>query len=221
MKVLLAIDDSKFSQAAMDTLTAQANPSETEVRVLHVLEPLPSYPHGQTWGYVPEASQILEEQRQEAEGLVARASQILRDAGFTVTTVIEEGNPKGVIIDSATEWRADLIVLGSHGRKGLNRFLMGSVSEAVARHATCSVQIVRISREPMHLSVSTNEVRKDVGVSRGSSQTPTPNAMEPRSRKRVCNLCGKPSEDNICPTCADKIRAEAVARKKREDKGEE
>jgi len=143
MKVLLAIDDSKFSQAAVDKLIAEANPRETEVRVLHVLEPNPRYPRGQTWGYVPEASQVLEEQRQEAEGLVARASQILRDAGFTVTTVIEEGNPKGMIIDCAAEWHADLIMVGSHGRKGLDRFLLGSVSEAVARHARCSVQIVR------------------------------------------------------------------------------
>jgi len=143
MKVLLAIDDSKFSQTAIGTLIAQANPRETEVRVLHVLEPNPRYPRGQTWGYVPEASQVLEEQRQEAEGLVARASQRLRDTGFTVTTAIKEGNPKEVIIDCAAEWHADLIMVGSHGRKGLDRFLLGSVSEAVARHASCSVQIVR------------------------------------------------------------------------------
>jgi len=70
--------------------------------------------------------------------LVARAGQKLRDAGFQVTTAIEEGNPKVVIIDSATEWPADLIIVGLHGRKGLDRLLIGSVSEAVARHARCS-----------------------------------------------------------------------------------
>jgi nucleotide-binding universal stress UspA family protein len=143
MRVLLAVDDSKFSQAAVRAVTAQAKPKETEVRVLHVIEPIPVYHDGQAWGYGPEAGQILEGQRKEAEGLVAQASQALRDAGFTVTTAIEEGNPKVVIIDSAAEWHADLIVMGSHGRKGLDRFLMGSVSEAVARHARCSVQIVR------------------------------------------------------------------------------
>jgi nucleotide-binding universal stress UspA family protein len=137
----LAIDDSKFSQAATEAVTAQAKPQEAEVRVLHVVEPIPIYPDGQAWGY---GSEFTAEERKEAEGLVARAGQRLRDAGFQVTTAIEEGNPKVVIIDSATEWAADLIILGSHGRKGLDRFLIGSVSEAVARHARCSVQIVRV-----------------------------------------------------------------------------
>jgi len=112
-----------------------------------VIEPLPLYPDGQAWGYGAEASQVLEEQREEAEGLVARASEQLRDAGFSVTTAIEQGNPKVVIIDSATQWSPDLIIVGSHGRKGLDRFLMGSVSDAVARHARCSVQIVRVGSQ--------------------------------------------------------------------------
>jgi nucleotide-binding universal stress UspA family protein len=51
-----------------------------------------------------------------------------------------------VILDTAAKWHADLIVIGSHGRKGLDRFLLGSVSEAVARHAPCSVQIVRVPK---------------------------------------------------------------------------
>jgi nucleotide-binding universal stress UspA family protein len=144
VKILLAIDDSKFSEAAIEAVIRQAIPQETEVKVLHVIEPIPIYPDGQAWGYGPEASQVLEEQRKEAEGLVARAGQTLREKNFKVMTAIEEGNPKEVIIDSAAEWHADLIVVGSHGRKTLDRFFMGSVSEAVARHAHCSVQIVRL-----------------------------------------------------------------------------
>jgi len=144
VKILLAIDDSKFSEAAIEAVIQQATPQETEVRVLHVIEPIPIYPDGQGWGYGPEASQVLDEQRKEAEGLIERAGQTLREKNFKVMTAIEEGNPKEVIIDSAAEWHADLIVLGSHGRKGLDRFFMGSVSEAVARHAHCSVQIVRV-----------------------------------------------------------------------------
>ncbi len=218
MKILIAIGDSKFSQAAIDTLTAQANPRKTEVRVLHVVEPM--YTRGHTLGYVPDASQILEEERENANGLLARASQKLCDKGFTVTTAIEEGDPKVVIIDSAAEWNADLIIVGSHGRKGLDHFLLGSVSEAVARHASCSVQIVRVPTEvPTHLAVSSNEKGKNVGNPEGKIQTPT--ALEPEEHKQFCKVCGKPSSSNICPVCADKIRAEAVARKKREDKGEE
>jgi nucleotide-binding universal stress UspA family protein len=144
VKILLAIDDSKFSEAAIEAVIRQATPQETEVKVLHVIEPIPIYPNGQAWGYGPEASQVLKEQRKEAEELVARAGQTLREKNFKVMTAIEERNPKEVIIDSAAEWHADLIVVGSHGRKGLDRFFMGSVSEAVARHAHCSVQIVRV-----------------------------------------------------------------------------
>jgi nucleotide-binding universal stress UspA family protein len=142
MKILLAIDDSKFSEAAIQQLIAQASPPGTEVRVLHVIEPVPLYPDSQTWG--AELAAVQEAQREEGKGLVARAAEKLRRAGFNPTTVVEEGNPKIVILDAAREWRPDLILLGSHGRKGLDRFLMGSVSEAVARHAPCSVEVVRV-----------------------------------------------------------------------------
>jgi nucleotide-binding universal stress UspA family protein len=79
----------------------------------------------------------------QAEILVTKVAEVLRSKGLKVTAAVEHGDPRSKIIDTAKEWHADLIVLGSHGRKGLDRFLMGSVSEAVARHAPCSVQIVR------------------------------------------------------------------------------
>jgi nucleotide-binding universal stress UspA family protein len=53
------------------------------------------------------------------------------------------GEPRGVILDTAKTWGADLIVLGSHGRRGLDRLLLCSVSEAVAIHARCSVEVIR------------------------------------------------------------------------------
>lgn len=143
MKVLLAVDNSKFSQAAVNTLIAQIQPKGTEVCVLHVIEPITLYPDGQAWGLEDPTAVISKEQRKEAEEIGARASQTLRDAGFSVTTAVERGDPKVVILDSAEEMHADLIMLGSHGRKGMDRFLMGSVSEAIARHAHCSVQIAR------------------------------------------------------------------------------
>ncbi len=51
--------------------------------------------------------------------------------------------PQKIILDEAAEWGADLIVLGSHGHRGVERFLLGSVSESVALHAYCSVEVVR------------------------------------------------------------------------------
>ena len=145
MKILLSVDDSRFSQAAIQAVLQTARPQESEVRVLHVLEPIIFPPEAQTWTSLPVYSEMMEQQRRDATRLVKEAAETLQAAGFKQTShAVEEGNPKVVIVDEANKWGADLIVLGSHGRKGLDRFLLGSVSEAVARHATCSVEIVRI-----------------------------------------------------------------------------
>jgi nucleotide-binding universal stress UspA family protein len=143
LRILLAIDDSKFSEAATNTLIAQVSPQQSEVRVLHVIELYPLFPTAKQPGQ--ELAVASEEHRHRAEDLVAMAAQALRNAGFDrVTTAVKQGNPKALLLDAAAEWKADLIILGSHGRSASERFPMGSVSEAVARHAPCSVQIARI-----------------------------------------------------------------------------
>jgi nucleotide-binding universal stress UspA family protein len=145
MRVLLAIDDSKCSQAAIRRFVAQIQRNGTKVCVLHVVEPVTAYisaemvPH-----FVPYVAGVEEDRKKQAKALVRRAAQELRKAGFEASEAVEAGNPKARIIDRAAEWKADLIVVGSHGWKGLNRFLMGSVSDAVVRHADCSVEVVRI-----------------------------------------------------------------------------
>ena len=141
MKILLAVDDSPFSEATAQTLIAQFDPARTEVRVIHVVEPIAiSAPPQMDPQYYPE----LREQVKEAQELVARVARKLEGAGFRVSTAVEKGDARSVIVDAATAWNPDLIMIGSHGRKGLSRFLLGSVSESVARHARCSVEIVRI-----------------------------------------------------------------------------
>jgi len=144
MRILLAIDDSKFSEAAVEAVIAQARPHGTEVRVLHVVEAPPLLVARELGGYEPALQNAMEFQKEQAAALVAKTAEVLRARNLEVTTALEVGDPKSQILDVAEQWHADLIVLGSHGRKGLNRFLMGGVSEAVARHACCSVEIVRI-----------------------------------------------------------------------------
>lgn len=146
MTILLAIDDSEFSEAAQRAVAAQAS-KDAKVWVLHVLEPPSTLLGREMGGHQPEFEAVWKARREQAKALVAKAADRLRDAGLNATPILEEDDPKSRIIDLATEWRADLIVLGSHGRTGLNRFLIGSVSEAVARHAPCSVEIVRLPRE--------------------------------------------------------------------------
>jgi nucleotide-binding universal stress UspA family protein len=145
VKILLAVDDSRYSQAAIQAVLHTARPQESEVRVLHVLEPIIFPPEAQTWTSLPVYAEMMEQERREATRLAKEAADKLEAAGLKQTShSVEEGNPKVVIVDEANKWGADLIVLGSHGRKGLDRFLLGSVSEAVARHAACSVEIVRV-----------------------------------------------------------------------------
>jgi nucleotide-binding universal stress UspA family protein len=145
MKILLAIDESDFSRAALQSVMARPWPPNTEVKVLNVVEP-PSLLMGREMaGPDLEFEAVWNALREQAKDLVAKAAEKLRGAKFEVSTELVEGDPKSQIIDIAKEWHADMIVLGSHGRTGLSRFLMGSVSQAVVRHAHCSVEIVRIT----------------------------------------------------------------------------
>jgi len=143
MKILIAIDDSDFSRAALQSVIARPWPPDTAVKVLHVVEP-PSLLMGREMGgYDPEFEAVWKAVREQAKDMVSKAAEKLRVAKFDVSTELVEGDPKSQIIDAAKEWRADMIVLGSHGRSGLGRFLMGSVSQDVVRHAHCSVEIIR------------------------------------------------------------------------------
>jgi nucleotide-binding universal stress UspA family protein len=136
MRLLLAIDDSDFSEAAVQAVIAHRDAKGTEVQVLTVVDlsiPIPTL----------YAASFRLDSLKSGQGLVQRAGEALSKAGFKVQTEVEEGDPKSKILDAAARWKPDLIVMGSHGRKGSDHFLMGSVSEAVARHASCSVEIVR------------------------------------------------------------------------------
>ncbi len=128
----------------MHSVAAGSWPPATEVRVLHVLEP-PSLLLGrEIAAHDPQFEAVWKALRDQATTLVANAAERLRRSGLNVTGALVEGDPKSQIIDVAGEWNADLIVLGSRGRKGFDHLLMGSVSEAVVRYAHCSVEIVRI-----------------------------------------------------------------------------
>jgi nucleotide-binding universal stress UspA family protein len=144
MKILLPIDDSKFSEAAIRAVIAQVHSKDTEVRVLHVVEPPTLLVARDMTGYDSTLEAVWDEETKQAQVLVAKAAETLRSHGIKVTTSVQQGEPKSLIIDASEEWHADLIVVGSHGRKALDRFLLGSVSDATARHARCSVEIVRI-----------------------------------------------------------------------------
>jgi nucleotide-binding universal stress UspA family protein len=127
-RVLLATDGSKTSMAAAEALAARPWPEGSEFRIVTVEEP---------WVMGPT----------DALRNINSAEQVLAAAGLKATASVLSGNPKEVILEETKDWNADLVVVGSHGRRGFKRFLLGSVSEAVAMNAHCSVVVVRGSAQ--------------------------------------------------------------------------
>jgi nucleotide-binding universal stress UspA family protein len=143
-RILVAIESSDFSNAAIEAVRRQFRSAEVEVSLLHVIDPLVYLPLYE--GAARDFSRIdalREENLKQAQAFMDRAAKLLRESGYRVTSSIEEGEPRTTIVDHAERVKSDLVVVGSHGRRGLPRLLLGSVSEYVARHAPCSVEIVR------------------------------------------------------------------------------
>jgi nucleotide-binding universal stress UspA family protein len=146
MRILLAVDGSPYSAAAADAVSKRPWPQGTIVRVLSAVENIVP-PAAELWY---DAAGNLEETRRQitsqAKRLTDEVAERVRASGFTVETAVRHGDPRSVIIDEATEWDADLIVVGSHGYTGIKRWLLGSVAYSVVSHAPCSVEVVRQKR---------------------------------------------------------------------------
>jgi len=146
MKILLAVDGSPCSDAAVEEVGRRPWPDGSSIVVLTTFE-LPSPPAAETWAlpinFFEELDLALQKQ---ARNVVERAIEKLKP-GLSKTISLDArilpGPPQSVILDEAEEWRADLIVVGSHGYHAWKRFLLGSVSHSVVSHAKCSVEVVR------------------------------------------------------------------------------
>jgi nucleotide-binding universal stress UspA family protein len=153
MKILVATDGSESSMIAVRSVARRPWPAGSQIRLISVIPLL--IPFGETVPLAPvyypppEVTDTLQkEARGQAEEAVARARQVLTGAGVkpVESESLPVGDPKQVILDQAKDWGADLIVVGSHGYHGIDRLMLGSVSEAVAVHAYCSVEVIRESR---------------------------------------------------------------------------
>lgn len=148
MRILLAIDGSEQSRAAVDEVAQLRFPADSAVRVISVVGP-PEF--RATFGAEGlDASLYLNLEaaaREQARAAVENAAATLQMNGqsgrVNVTTEVISGSPKRAILEDAETFGADLIVVGSHGHGMIERFLLGSVAQAVALHAKCSVEIVR------------------------------------------------------------------------------
>ena len=142
MKIMLAVDGSDYAMSAARSLAERPWPAGSEVKIVSAVQPYeppegPFYPEPST---IRRVNALLTKLSRKA---VRDARQVIRGSGLQASTSVLVGSPKTCLLEGAENWCADLILVGSHGLSGMVRLLMGSVSEAVAIHAHCSVEIIR------------------------------------------------------------------------------
>ncbi len=134
-KILVPVDFSECSNKALQYAIPFARQFGAELNLLHVIEPYPGVPE-----MGPADCETIQGGEAELEGV----RRTIADA-VPASTLLRMGAPHVEIVEAASELGIDLIILSTHGHKGLTRVLLGSTAEKVVRHATCPVLIVRES----------------------------------------------------------------------------
>lgn len=146
-RIVVAVDGSATGQLALDHALKLAGEQQARVRLVHAVESL--HQLVSMAGIYPfDAAGLAESLRAEGRDVLKRAEEKAAASGVAVESALLEGTqPQDrlatLIVNDAREWNADLIVLGTHGRRGLDRLVLGSVAEQVVRNAGCPVLLVR------------------------------------------------------------------------------
>jgi len=152
-RILIGIDDSKYSENAAEYGFELAHAFKADVALVHITEPIimpqPTDP-GMGGSIMPglgmENPELINIQEEYSSKLIDNT--IKRLAGdLQVTQFNEFGSTADAIIECITKFNADLVVLGTHSRTGLDRFFMGSVAEDVVRHSPVAVLVVPLKTE--------------------------------------------------------------------------
>jgi nucleotide-binding universal stress UspA family protein len=139
--ILLATDGSEEAQLAATTAADLAEKTNSELHLITVGPDLPLY---ELTEHPADFEDLLRKNRREAKEMLEQQAKRMEDSGGSVKeTHLREGRAEEEIVELAEEIGAGLIVMGSRGHGRLRRALMGSVSDAVVRHAHCPVTIVR------------------------------------------------------------------------------
>ena len=144
MKIIVGIDDSPHSAAALKWVREMRWPADTHVLV-YSSAPIEAFALVEPSG-AGVYEQVQQEHLKTHQALVTRAEHELRGAGLAVMGRVERGDPREGLVYAAETERADLLVVGSHGRTGLPRMLLGSVAGHVVTHAPCNVVVVKRPR---------------------------------------------------------------------------
>jgi nucleotide-binding universal stress UspA family protein len=140
-RILCPVDFSDHSRRALDHAIAIARWYKSTVTVLHVFSPAPVAAFG-PGPVVFEPIVLTDVDRDQLLADVRAFAETESAPGVTVEAVVRGGNTAGEILEQATSMKADLLVIGTHGRSGFDRLLLGSVAERVLRRAGCPVMTV-------------------------------------------------------------------------------
>jgi nucleotide-binding universal stress UspA family protein len=146
-RILVAIDGSDTAQLALDHALNLAREQQARVRIVHALESV-HFLVSMAGGYPFDASALIESMRADGERVLEQARVVAHKAGVDAETALIEGETPvdraaTIIVQDALRWDADLIVVGTHGRRGFDRIVLGSVAETLVRIAHTPVLLVR------------------------------------------------------------------------------
>ena len=145
MKILIGVDDSPHSRAAVEFVRKMAWPKDSTIKVLSVVRPAVAM---YAEAYVPAPAyvgELNEETVRFHQETAANAERELQGTGLKTEAKILNGDPRTELVEAARTEYADLLVVGSHGRTGMAKLLMGSVASYVVAHAPCSVMVVKLA----------------------------------------------------------------------------
>jgi universal stress protein A len=138
-RILCATDFSDTAEAAWEAACELARTHRAELILVHVFTELPVYPEVA----VIEVQRVWEEQRAWVDKELTDRAAAAGGHGLTARSLLKTGVAPEGIVEAATEVQADLIVIGTHGRTGLTRLVIGSVAERVVRLAPCPVLCIK------------------------------------------------------------------------------
>ena len=147
-RIFVAIDNSTTAQKALEEAIRLAGALGARLCIATAADEGPLTQHGMGLGSFIDIEKVVQEMRDASHGLLNKAVTLAAAAGCQAEPLFMESAQRRVaemIADAAQQWNADLIVVGTHGRRGFERLLVGSVAENLVRIATTSLILVRES----------------------------------------------------------------------------
>jgi nucleotide-binding universal stress UspA family protein len=142
-RILYATDFSKASARALDEAVSLAKQNKAELLIVHVIEPMGQYATGEAFDGAALYMKMEEAAKEDAERAMQKLMRKLQEAKVKATSLLLHGRAYDQILRAAKNRKANMIVIGTHGRTGLSRLFMGSVAGRVVAGATCPVVTVR------------------------------------------------------------------------------